>query len=303
MADLSVCVAGVKLKNPVLTASGTFGYGREFAELYDLSLLGGIVVKGTTLEPRLGNATPRIAETPCGLLNSVGLQNPGVEKVIAEEIPFLRQFDTAVIINIAGHCLEDYGKIASRLDKVEGIAALEVNISCPNVKSGGMAFGTDPKVAAGITACVRQNCHLPLIIKLSPNVTNIVEIALAVEEAGADAISLINTLLGMAIDIEKKKPILANTVGGLSGPAVKPVALRMVWQVAKAVHVPVIGLGGILTASDALEFIMAGASAIQTGSANFFNPMAGPQIVEGINEWLNQHGVKDIKQIIGAVNQ
>lgn len=301
MAELKVDIAGVELKNPLIAASGTFGYGREFSEIYDLSLLGGISVKGTTLKPRQGNPPPRIVETAGGMLNSVGLQNPGVDRVINEEIPFLRQYDTAIIVNIAGHDVDDYRLMAERLDAVEGIAALEVNISCPNVKSGGMAFGTDPQVAANITRIVREATKLPIIIKLSPNVTSITEIAQAVEAAGADAVSLINTLMGMAIDIKKRRPILANKVGGLSGPAIKPVALRMVWQTAKAVNIPVIGMGGIINADDAIQFMLAGASAFQIGAANFYDPLSAPQIIEDIEAWLDEEGIKDIREIIGAL--
>ncbi|MEG1998242.1 MAG: dihydroorotate dehydrogenase [Clostridiales bacterium] len=279
MADLAVEVAGIKLKNPLITASGTCGYGRELSQLFDLSRLGGIAVKGTTLEPRIGNPPPRIMETAGGLLNSVGLQNPGVEKVATVEIPFLRQYDLAIIVNIAGHSYDDYRLMAEKLDTVEGIAALEVNISCPNVQAGGMAFGVDPQAAAAITALVRKATTLPLIVKLSPNVTDIGEIAKAVEAAGADAVSLINTMLGMSIDIEKKKPFLANTTGGLSGPALKPVALRMVWQTARAVSIPVIGMGGICSARDALEFMMAGAAAFQIGEAAFHDPLVAITII------------------------
>jgi len=301
MSKLAVDIAGVKMKNPIMTASGTFGYGREFAELYDLSLLGGVVVKGTTAEPRVGNGTPRIAETPAGLLNSVGLQNPGIDKVIATELPFMRQFDTACIVNIAGHSLEDYITVAQKLASVEGVDALEVNISCPNVASGGMAFGTDPKVAAEVTKAVRSVFPKPIFIKLTPNVTDIVSIALAVEEAGADAISLINTMLGMAINPKTRRPIMANIVGGMSGPAVKPVALRMVWQVAKAVKVPVIGLGGISCATDVVEFFLAGASAVQVGSANFADPYVCPRIIAELNDWLDKEGVSDINELVGAL--
>ena len=301
MADLQVDIGGLKLKNPVIVASGTFGYGREFNELYDLSLLGGIAVKGTTFYPRAGNPPPRIMETASGMLNSVGLQNPGVYAVIEEEIPFLRQFDTAIIVNIAGHNEEQYRAVAEKLVNAEGVDAIEVNISCPNVASGGMAFGTDPVVAARVTSIVRETCpKIPLIVKLSPNVTDICEIAKAVADVGADAISLVNTFLGMAVDIEKRCPVLANTFGGLSGPAIKPLALRMVWQVAQAVDIPVIGMGGILSAQDALEFIMAGASAIQIGSGNFYNPLAAPEVIEGINNWLDEKGINNIQEIIGA---
>lgn len=301
MSKLAVDFAGLSLKNPILTASGTFGYGREFAELYDLSLLGGVVVKGTTAEPRKGNGVPRIAETPAGLLNSVGLQNPGIDRVIESELPFLRAFDTACIVNIAGHSVEDYRMVAEKLAPVPGVDALEVNISCPNVASGGMSFGTDPAVAAAVTQTVRAVWRGPLIVKLTPNVTDIVTIAKAVEAAGADALSLINTLQGMAIDIRSRRPILANTMGGLSGPAVKPVALRMVYQVARAVKIPVIGLGGISSATDVVEFLLAGASAVQIGSANFQNPYVCPQIVAELEQWLKQEGVADIRELIGAL--
>ena len=299
MADLNVNIAGINLKNPLITASGTCGYGREISQLFDLSILGGIAVKGTTPKPRIGNPPPRIIETAGGLLNSVGLQNPGVEVVAEKEIPFLRNYDTKIIVNIAGHNKADYRLMAERLDGVEGIAALEVNISCPNVKAGGMAFGTDPVMAAEITSIVRQATKLPLIIKLSPNVTDIAVIAKAVEAAGADALSLINTMLGMSIDIEKRKPFLANGTGGLSGPALKPVALRMVWQTVSAVSIPVIGMGGISNARDAIEFMMAGASAFQIGAASFHNPMAAPQIINDIEKWLDEQAIANITDIIG----
>ena len=301
MADLHVNLGKIALKNPLLTASGTFGYGREFADIYDLSLLGGICVKGTTLEPRLGNSPPRIAETTAGMLNSVGLQNPGVEKVINEEIPYLSQFDTAIIINIAGHSCDDYQAVVAKLDGVAGIAALELNISCPNVKQGGMAFGVDCAAASEIVKAVRQQTSLPLIVKLSPNVTDICAIAAAVEEAGADAVSLVNTFLGMAVDIESRRPLLANVMGGLSGPAIKPIALRMVFQVAQTVSIPVIGIGGICTAADALEFMIAGATAFEIGSVNFHNPLAAPQIINELNSWLDQHGINNIADIIGSI--
>ena len=299
MADLRTDLGCFNMKNPLITASGTCGYGHELAEVFNLSLLGGISVKGTTLEPREGNPPPRIAETPSGLLNSVGLQNPGIQRVIETELPFLRNFNMATIVNIAGHAPGDYEKIASMLDKEPGIAALEVNISCPNVNSGGMAFGTDAVTAHTVISMVRKATTLPLMVKLSPNVSNIVEIALAVEAAGANIISLINTLQGMVIDIENKKPILQNTFGGLSGPAVKPVALRMVWQVSQAVKIPVVGLGGIVCAQDAVEFMMAGATAFQIGSALFRSPTAPLEIIEGLNEWLDNHGVNKASDIIG----
>ena len=301
MTKLNVSLPGLELKNPLLLASGTCNYGREFAELYDLSILGGIVVKGTTLNPRKGNPPPRIVETASGLLNSVGLQNPGVEKVINEEIPFLRKFDTAIILNIAGHSEDDYAVIAEKLDSVEGIAALEVNISCPNVASGGMAFGTDCMVASRVTKKVREKTKLPLIVKLSPNVTNISEIAKAVEAVGADMVSLVNTFMGMAIDVNTRRPLMPNIVGGLSGPAIKPLALRMVWQVAKAVDIPVIGMGGIITATDAVEFMLAGAHAFQVGAASFHDPMAAVIIIQELEQWLDNEGVKDIKEIVGGL--
>ena len=301
MTKLNVSLPGLELKNPLLLASGTCNYGREFAELYDLRILGGIVVKGTTLNPRKGNPPPRIVETASGLLNSVGLQNPGVDKVINEEIPFLRKFDTAIILNIAGHSEEDYAVIAEKLDSVEGIGALEVNISCPNVASGGMAFGTDCLVASRVTKKVRESTKLPMIVKLSPNVTNISEIAKAVEAAGADMVSLVNTFMGMAIDVRTRRPVMPNIVGGLSGPAIKPLALRMVWQVAKAVDIPVIGMGGIITATDAVEFMLAGAHAFQIGAASFHDPMAAVSIIQELEVWLDNEGVKDIKEIVGGL--
>ena len=284
-----------------MTASGTFGYGHEFAQLYDLSVLGGIVVKGTTIEPKEGNPPPRIAETAAGMINSVGLQNPGVDKVIAEELPWLDQYDTNIIVNISGHDEESYCAVAQKLANNPQVAAVEMNISCPNVKCGGMAFGTDPQMAAQITRAVRDMTQLPLIVKLSPNVTDITEIARAVEAAGADAVSLINTLLGMAIDVKSRRPLIANVMGGLSGPAVKPVALRMVYQVAKSIKIPVIGLGGIMNSEDAIAFMLAGASAVQVGSANFYDPLAAPKIIAGMEKWLAEENVADIREIIGGL--
>ncbi|MDD2569386.1 MAG: dihydroorotate dehydrogenase [Clostridia bacterium] len=298
--NLAVEFAGIKMKNPVMTASGTCGYGRELNRIFPLERLGGISVKGTTLEPRLGNNMPRIAETPAGLLNCVGLQNPGAVKVTQKELPWVVQHDLAVIVNIAGGAVEDYGKVAAMVSNVQGVAALEVNISCPNVSAGGMAHGAKPETAAAVVKEVRQNTNLPMIVKLSPNVTNIVEIAKAVEKAGADAVSLINTLLGMEIDIESRSPLLGNKVGGLSGPAVHPVAVRMVWQVAQAVKIPIIGMGGIMTAEDALQFMMAGATAIAIGSGTMVDPMTPIKVIEGLEEWLIKEGIADIKQIIGA---
>lgn len=301
MINLAVEVAGIKLKNPVLTASGTFGFGREFAELYDLNLLGGVMLKGITLNPRLGNPPPRIAETPAGMLNSVGLQNPGVDYVIQEEIPWLRQFDVAVIVNVSGHSFDEYAEIAARLDGVPGVDGLEINISCPNVKGGGLAFGTDPKMAAEVIRRVRSKTQLPVIAKLSPNVTDITEIAKAVETEGADAVSLINTVLGMAINIKTRRPLLVNIVGGLSGPAIKPIALRMVWEVAKAVNIPVIGMGGITTAEDAIEFLLAGASAVAIGAGNFYNPVTAPEVINSLKNWLFQEKITDVRELIGGL--
>ena len=302
MTKMTTQIGGMSMKNPLITASGTCGYGREMAELFDLSLLGGISVKGTTLEPRQGNKPPRIAETPSGMLNSVGLQNPGLEMVIRRELPFLSQYDTAVILNIAGHSIEEYGLIAERLDSVPNLAAVEINISCPNVKAGGMSFGVDPQVASQVVALVKGKTKLPVIAKLTPNVTDITEIAKACEAAGADMIALINTVLSMVIDIERRKPLLANGFGGLSGPAIKPIGVRMVWQTFESVSIPIIGMGGITTAEDAIEFLLAGASAFQIGSANFHNPCAAPQILAGLEQWCEAHGVKDIKELIGAAH-
>ena len=301
MASLQVNIAGIRLKNPIILASGTCGYGRELARVYDLSRLGGIAVKGTTLLPRGGNVPPRIAETASGMLNSVGLQNPGVKAVIENELPFLAAYDTSVIVNIAGHSPDDYRQVTELLDAAGNFAAFELNISCPNVAGGGMAFGTDAAVAAEITALVRAATAKPLIVKLSPNVTDIAEIAKAVEAAGADAISLINTLQGLAIDIEQRKPILGAVTGGLSGPAIKPIALRMVWQVKKAVAIPLIGLGGIATSTDALEFMLAGASAVQIGAAAFRDPLLPLKVAEGMAEWLDAHGVADVNELVGEL--
>jgi len=301
MPNLAVNLAGLALKNPVLTASGTFGFGREYAEFYDLSLLGGVVVKGTTLEKKQGNPPPRIAESVGGLLNSVGLQNPGVEAVIATELPFLRQYDTAKIVNIAGATVDQYRAVAEKIS-ASGLAdALEVNISCPNVKAGGMAFGTDPVAAGEITRAVRAVTRLPIFLKLSPNVTDIVPIAKACEAEGADGISLINTISGLVIDLENRRPFFANKVAGMSGPALKPVALRFVWQASRAVKIPVIGLGGIMTGQDALEFMLAGATAVQIGSANFYDPVSGPRIVQEMEQWLQEHKVADVRELIGAL--
>lgn len=298
--DLGVNIAGLKMKNPVIAASGTFGFGREFSEYMDLNSLGGISVKGLTLQPRPGNAPPRIAETPAGILNSVGLQNPGVEAFIKNEIPFLRQFNTAIIANIAGNTIEDYCSMAEILSDAD-IDAIELNVSCPNVKAGGVAFGNSMAGIGNITKSVKKYCKKPLIVKLTPNVTDIKEIAAAAEAAGADGLSLINTILGMAIDVHRRKPILANNMGGLSGPAVKPVAVRMTYEVCKTVKIPVIGMGGISTGEDAIEFILAGASAVMVGTASFINPQACKLVAEGIEDYLVKHKYSKVTDIVGAL--
>lgn len=300
MTKLAVNLGGLLMKNPVATASGTFGFGPEYAPYIDLNRLGAIVVKGTTLEPRQGNPTPRIVETPSGILNCIGLQNPGVDYFIENSVPYLKKYDTPVIVNIAGNSLDDYAEVTRRLSNTGGVAALEVNISCPNVKKGGMIFGTNCTAAAEVISMVRKNTSLPIIAKLSPNVTDIVEIARAVAGAGADALALINTLLGMKIDIYKRKPVLGNIMGGLSGPAIRPVAVRIVWQVAQAVNLPILGMGGIMNADDAIEFILAGATAVAVGTANFVNPRATIEILEGIEAYMSSYGVKDINDLVGA---
>lgn len=301
MADLRVNIGALSLKNPVMTASGTFGYGIEFEDFIDLAGLGGIIVKGTTLKPREGNDYPRMAETASGMLNCVGLQNKGVDYFCEHIYPQIKDIDTNMIVNVSGSSPEDYAECAARIDALEKIPAIELNISCPNVKDGGMAFGVTCAGASSVVKAVRQAYHKTLIVKLSPNVTDIAEIARAVEAEGADSVSLINTLMGMAIDIERRKKVLSIGTGGLSGPAVKPVALRMVYQVAKAVEIPVVGLGGISTAKDAIEFLMAGATAIEIGTANFLDPAVTIKVRDGINDWLDQHGCKDIHEIIGCV--
>lgn len=302
MADLSVRINRLKLKNPVMTASGTFGYGLEYADFVSLDQIGGIIVKGTTLQPREGNDYPRMAETTSGMLNCVGLQNKGVDYFCEHIYPQIKDIDTNMIINVSGSSPENYAECAARIDKLDKIPAIELNISCPNVKQGGMAFGTTCSGAASVVKAVRQRYNKTLIVKLSPNVTNIAEIAKACEAEGADSVSLINTLMGMAIDIEKRQPMLSIATGGLSGPAVKPVAVRMVWQVAKAVKIPVIGLGGICNAADAIEFMMAGATAIQIGTANFLDPTVTIKVRDGINEWLDRHGCSSVSEIIGALD-
>ena len=301
MADLRVNIGALALKNPVMTASGTFGYGVEFEDFIDLGGLGGIIVQGTTLKPREGNDYPRMAETASGMLNCVGLQNKGVEYFCEHIYPQIKDIDTNMIVNVSGSSPEDYAECAARIDALEKIPAIELNISCPNVKDGGMAFGVTCQGASSVVKAVRQAYHKTLIVKLSPNVTDIAEIARAVEAEGADSVSLINTLMGMAIDIERRKKVLSIGTGGLSGPAVKPVALRMVYQVAKAVKIPVVGLGGISTAKDAIEFLMAGATAIEIGTANFLDPAVTIKVRDGINDWLDQHGCKDVHEIIGCL--
>ncbi len=300
--DLTTNLGGLKLKNPVLTASGTFGFGEEYARFYDLSLLGGVTVKGITLQPRIGNPVPRIAETPSGMLNAVGLENPGLEAFLSTCLPRLERLNTAVIVNISGFSLEEYAQLAAALPEDSCIAAIEVNISCPNIKDGGMAFGTDPRSAGKVLAVTRKQTRLPLIAKLSPNVTDIGAIAKAVADNGADIISLINTLLGMRIDIKTGRPVLANTMGGLSGPAVLPVAVRMVYQVYKAVRLPIIGMGGISCWQDAVEFMLAGAAAVSVGTANFVNPLAPLEIIHGLEAYCREKGYHSVQELVGLAH-
>jgi dihydroorotate dehydrogenase (NAD+) catalytic subunit len=299
--DLSVNIGRLRLENPVMTASGTFGYGGEFDGLMDLNRLGGIIVKGISLLPAKGNPPPRIVETACGMLNAIGLENVGLEAFINDKLPFLKTLAVPVIANIYGKTVDEYVRLAERLETIDPVAGVEVNISCPNVTAGGVAFGVDPNLAYDVIKAVRQKTKKAVIAKLSPNVTDITEIARKVEDAGADAISLINTLTGMAIDIDSRRPVLANITGGLSGPAIKPVALRMVWQTAQVVKVPLIGIGGIMTARDALEFMVAGATAVQVGTANFVNPRATMEILDGITSYLIQKGIKKAKDLIGTL--
>ena len=302
MARLDVQIKDLRLKNPVMTASGTFGYGLEFQDFVPLEEIGGIIVKGTTLHPREGNDYPRMAETPMGMLNCVGLQNKGVDYFCKHIYPQLKDIKTQWIVNVSGSSPEDYAECAARIDALDGIPAIELNISCPNVKDGGMAFGVTCAGAESVVKAVRERYHKTLIVKLSPNVTDIAQIARAVEAAGADAVSLINTLMGMAVYIEKRRRVLSIGTGGLSGPCVKPVALRMVWQVAHAVTIPVIGLGGIMTAEDALEFLMCGASAVEIGTANFIDPAVTLKVRDGINDWLDRHGVASVQEIVGTID-
>ena len=303
MVNLNVNIGSLSLKNPVLTASGTFGYGIEFSDFIDLERLGGFIVKGTTLEPRQGNDYPRMAETPSGMLNAVGLQNKGVDYFIDHIYPEIRHLDSKIIVNVSGATPDDYAEVCRRIAERTSIEAVEINISCPNVKQGGMAFGTTTAGASQVTKAVRAAFPGMVIVKLSPNVTDVTEIARAVEAEGADAGSLINTLMGMAIDVERMRPCLSTVTGGLSGPAVRPVAVRMVWQTAKAVSIPVIGLGGIMTGRDALEFILAGATAVEIGTANFIDPAVTVKVIEYIEEFCDRHGVKDINELIGAINR
>ena len=303
MAQLNVNIGRLALKNPVMTASGTFGYGTEFADFIDLDRLGGIIVKGTTLLPREGNDYPRMAETASGMLNCVGLQNKGVDYFCEKIYPEIKDYGTNMIVNVSGSTVEDCALCAERIAALPNIPAIELNISCPNVKNGGMAFGVTCAGAASVVKAVRKVYPKTLIVKLSPNVTDIAEIARAVEAEGADSVSLINTLMGMSIDIERRRSRLSIGTGGLSGPAVKPVALRMVWQVARAVNIPVVGLGGIMNATDAIEFLMAGATAIEIGTANFIDPTVTVKVIEGMGEWLDRHGIADVNEIIGALEQ
>ncbi len=301
MADIRTTIAGLQMVNPVMTASGTFGYGLEFADLVDLSQIGGIIMKGTTLHPREGNDYPRMAETASGMLNCVGLQNKGVDYFCEHIYPQVKDIPTNMIVNVSGNSPEDYAECAARINELDIIPAIELNISCPNVKQGGMAFGVTTEGASQVVKAVRKAYDKTLIVKLSPNVTSIADIARSVEDAGADAVSLINTLMGMAIDIEKRKPRLSINTGGLSGPAVKPVAVRCVWQVAKAVKIPVVGLGGIMTAEDAIEFFMAGASAIEIGTGNFIDPAISVKVAQGISDWLDRHHCESIHNIVGII--
>jgi dihydroorotate dehydrogenase (NAD+) catalytic subunit len=299
---MAVDIGGLVIKNPVMTASGTFGYGEEYAPYLDLNRLGAIIVKGISMEPRAGNPPPRIMETPCGMLNAIGLENPGVNAFVNDKLPFLRQFDVAVVVNVFGETIDEFKKVAEILSAAKGIHGLEINISCPNVRKGGMVFGSDPDMAYEVTKEVKHLTDLPVIVKLTPNVTDICLIAESVQDAGADAVSLINTLTGMSVDIEKRSPHLKNITGGLSGPAIKPVALRMVWQVAKKVKIPVIGIGGIMSARDALEFLIVGAKAIQIGTANFINPHATIDIIDGIEAYLTGNNCPDVNELIGTLN-
>ncbi|MBB3867955.1 dihydroorotate dehydrogenase [Parageobacillus toebii NBRC 107807] len=299
MNRLAVELPGLSLKNPIMPASGCFGFGREYAQFYDLSKLGAIMIKATTKEPRFGNPTPRVAETPSGMLNAIGLQNPGLEKVMKEELPWLAQFDVPIIANVAGSTMEEYVEVAKHISKAPNVHALELNISCPNVKKGGIAFGTVPEIAAELTKLVKEVSEVPVYVKLSPNVTNIVEMAKAIEAAGADGLTMINTLLGMRIDVKTAKPILANRTGGLSGPAIKPIAIRMIYEVSQAISIPIIGMGGIQSAEDVIEFFYAGASAVAIGTANFIDPFVCPNIIDKLPALLDELGIDHISECMG----
>ena len=299
--DMSVALAGIRMRNPVMTASGTFGYGAEFADYMELESIGAMITKGLSLKPKAGNNTPRIVETPGGMLNAIGLQNVGIDAFIEQKLPYLKNVDTPVIVNLYGNTLEEYGEVASRLDGLPGVAGVEVNISCPNVKQGGIVFGTDPCAAQDVVRLVKKNTSKPIIVKLSPNVTDVVLMAKACADAGADALSLINTLTGMAIDLDRRRPVLANVTGGLSGPAIKPVALRMVWQVAASVKLPIIGIGGIMNGRDALEFMLAGATAVQVGTASFLDPGAAQRIAKEMEQYLVDRKIASVSSLIGAL--
>ncbi|MFO7714394.1 dihydroorotate dehydrogenase [Desulfosarcina sp.] len=299
--DLTVDIGGLKLLNPVMTASGTFGYAREYASYLDLNRLGGIIVKGLSLEPAKGNPPPRIVETDCGMLNAIGLENVGIDAFIVDKLPFLRTLCPPTIVNIYGKTVEEYARLAERIEPLDAVKGLEVNISCPNVKEGGVAFGSDPQLAREVVQAVREKTTKHLMVKLSPNVTDIALMARVAEDAGADALSLINTITGMAVDLATRRSKLANITGGLSGPAIKPVALRMVWQAAQVVKIPIVGVGGIMTATDALEFMLVGATAVQVGTANFVNPGAAMEIIDGMQKWLQEQGIEDVKQLIGTL--
>jgi len=299
--DMSVALAGIRMRNPVMTASGTFGYGAEFADYMELESIGAMITKGLSLKPKAGNNTPRIVETPGGMLNAIGLQNVGIDAFIEQKLPYLKNVDTPVIVNLYGNTLEEYGEVASRLDGLPGVAGVEVNISCPNVKQGGIVFGTDPCAAKEGVCLVKRNTSKPIIVKLSPNVTDVVTMAKACADAGADALSLINTLTGMAIDLDRRRPVLANVTGGLSGPAIKPVALRMVWQVARSVKLPIIGIGGIMNGRDALEFMLAGATAVQVGTASFLDPGAAQRIAKEMEQYLVDRKIASVTSLIGAL--
>ncbi|MDF0725248.1 dihydroorotate dehydrogenase [Cytobacillus sp. S13-E01] len=299
MTRLQIELPGLSLKNPIMPASGCFGFGKEYAKFYDLSLLGAIMIKATTLEPRFGNPTPRVAETTSGMLNAIGLQNPGLNKVVSEELPWLEQHDVPIIANVAGSQVDDYVEVASRLSKASNVKALELNVSCPNVKTGGIAFGTIPEVAAELTKQVKAVSDVPVYVKLSPNVANIVDMAKAVEEAGADGLTMINTLVGMKLNLKTAKPILSNKTGGLSGPAIKPVAIRMVYEVSQAVSIPIIGMGGVQTAEDVIEYLYAGASAVAVGTANFVNPFVCPTIIEDLPSLLDELEIDQISECVG----